>query len=171
MDKIFDILQSDEFSLRHKLDIVDLIHKGLYDQALSARENLKQIRKMRIINRAHNIVTMGDFGNVWLRLQQYPKKDKVVQGHTHFHDHMSLLVKVGLRVYVEGKEPFEVWASSNPEVPTFFEVPAEHNHTFLPLEDDTVAYCVFAMRDMNGELTDDKNKSDASQYGPVVPKI
>jgi len=116
------------------------------------------------------VVNLGYFGNVWIRMQRYPKKDVENLGHKHNHDHMSLLVKGGLRVEVDGKETFEVWASGDYKVPTFFEVPAEHNHKLIPLEDDTIAYCVFAMRDNEGELVDHYRDSDHYQYGVVIKK-
>jgi len=107
---------------------------------------------------------MGFFGNVWIRQQYYKKAGEDHLGHKHRHDHISLLVRGGLRVEVEGKEPFEVWADKNTLSPTFFEVPAEHRHKLIPLVDDTVAYCIFAIHDEDGNQIDDPDKADMNAF-------
>lgn len=114
-------------------------------------------------------IELGYFGNVWIRMQMYKRAHERHEGHKHLHDHISLLVSGGLRVEVEGKESFEVHAGSA-DKPTFFEVPAEHSHTLIPLKDNTVAYCIFAIRDEDGNLVDDPKDSDTSQYTRIKEK-
>ena len=59
---------------------------------------------------------------------------------------MSLLAKGKVRVSMDGMEPKEFTA------PTFIVIRAESTHEIVALEDDTVYYCVFALRDINGEV-------------------
>lgn len=104
---------------------------------------------------------MGYFGNVWVRKQYYPTKDTVHEGHKHHHDHVTMLATGRVRVEVEGYEPTEFVA------PTFFVVKAEHHHKITALEDETVAFCVFALRNSDGTLSDHYN-GDNSPYGQFV---
>lgn len=104
------------------------------------------------------IEEMGVIGNVWVRMQYYPKANEPAQGHKHHHDHVSLLAKGKLRVKVEGHTPVIYTA------PTFFKIAAEHEHELIPLEDDTVAYCIFAIRNQDGEVVDEFDGNTA-HYG------
>jgi len=92
---------------------------------------------------------IGVVGNVWVRVQYYPTINDKHDGHKHHHDHLSLLAKGSLRVKVEGCKPVIYNA------PCFFSVKAEHHHELIPLEDDTIAYCIFALRNDKGEVVDD----------------
>lgn len=92
---------------------------------------------------------IGVIGNVWVRQQYYPSMLVEAQGHLHHHDHVSLLAKGSLKVCVDGFEPAIYKA------PTFFKIKAEHRHKLIPLEDETIAYCIFALRDENGEMVDE----------------
>jgi hypothetical protein len=64
-------------------------------------------------------------------------------------DHVTLLSKGSVMIYVEGKEPKKFTA------PTFIVVRKEYNHHIQALEDDTVYYCVFALRNIDGEVVED----------------
>lgn len=123
--------------------------KGLYGAIATGTTPTKDHSKQ--------VVEMGYFGNVWVRKQYYPKKDVDTIGHKHVHDHVSLLAQGSLIVHVEGFAP-QVYTA-----PTFFVIKAEHNHRLVPLSDNTVAYCIFALRDEDGELTDEYN-GDNSPY-------
>lgn len=101
---------------------------------------------------------MGVIGNVWVRQQYYPNKDKFHEGHKHHHDHVSLLATGRLMVKVEGHDPVIYQA------PTFFKIAAEHKHQLIPLEDETVAYCVFALRDDNDQVVDEFD-GNTQHYG------
>jgi hypothetical protein len=92
---------------------------------------------------------LGYFGNIWVRQNVLPKIGDQNIGHKHYFDHVSLLAKGKVRVEVEGHEPKEFTA------PTFIVIRKEHNHKFTALEPNTLWYCVFALRDVNGEVVDD----------------
>lgn len=101
---------------------------------------------------------LGYFGNIWVRQNYLPKAGDSFPGHTHHFDHVSLLASGKVRVTVEGYEPKEFTA------PTFIVIKKEHKHDFVALEDGTLWYCVFALRDANGETTDIYS-GDNSPYG------
>lgn len=92
---------------------------------------------------------LGYFGNIWVRQNLLAKAGTETVGHKHRFDHVSLLAQGKVRVHVEGHEPKEFTA------PTFIVIRKEHNHTFTALTDDTMWYCVFALRDLDGEPIDE----------------
>lgn len=88
---------------------------------------------------------LGFFGNIWVRQNTLLKKGDSFPGHKHKFDHVTLLTKGSMSVQIEGHDPKEFVA------PTFIVIRKEHNHKITALEDDTMYYCVFALRDLNGE--------------------
>lgn len=92
---------------------------------------------------------IGVVGNVWVRVQNYTHAGDVFEGHLHHHDHVSLLAKGKISVTIDGTNEATIF-----EAPTFFIVKAEKKHTITPLEDDTSVFCVFALRDKDGEVVD-----------------
>lgn len=92
---------------------------------------------------------LGYFGNIWIRSHYYPKAGMTNGGgHKHHFDHTTLLVNGSVKVEVEGYEP-KVF-----KAPTFIIIKKEHKHLITALEDDTTYYCVFALRDEDGGVTD-----------------
>jgi hypothetical protein len=103
----------------------------------------------------------GYFGNIWVRQNFLPKAgDSNGGGHTHHFDHVSLLAQGSVRVEVEGCAPKDFHA------PTFIVIKKEHKHKFTALEDNTLWYCVFALRDIDGNVTDFYS-GDNNPYGPA----
>jgi hypothetical protein len=101
---------------------------------------------------------LGYFGNIWVRQNLLERKGDTHPGHKHHFDHVSLLVKGKVSVEVKGYPAKEFAA------PTFIVIKKEHEHKFTALEDDTLWYCVFALRDIDGEVTDFYS-GDNSPYG------
>jgi hypothetical protein len=95
-----------------------------------------------------NYSEMGYFGNIWVNQHVFHKAGDTSSGHVHKFDHVTLLVSGKVSVEVEGHEPKEFTA------PTFIVIRKEHQHKFTALEDGTIYYCVFALRDMDGEVMD-----------------
>jgi len=101
---------------------------------------------------------LGYFGNIWVRQNYLEKAGEAHPGHKHNFDHVSLLASGKVRVTVDGYPPKEFSA------PTFIVIKKEHNHHFEALEDGTLWYCVFALRDVEGNTTDFYS-GDNSPYG------
>ena len=91
---------------------------------------------------------LGFFGNIWVRQNTLEKTGERFGGHKHEFDHVSLLTKGSVRVEVEGYEPKEFTA------PTFIVIKKEHSHDFVALENDVNWYCVFALRDLDGQVVE-----------------
>lgn len=91
---------------------------------------------------------LGYFGNIWVRQNVLEKTGDSAGGHYHLFDHVSLLAKGTVEVEIEGYPPRQFIA------PTFIVIKKEYKHKFTAITDDVLWYCVFAIRDENGELSD-----------------
>lgn len=89
---------------------------------------------------------MGFFGNIWVR-QRVLKQGETQPGHQHHFDHVTLLAQGRVEVQVEGR-------SKEFEAPTFIVIRKEHEHAFTALTEQAIYYCVFALRDLDGEIMD-----------------
>lgn len=110
----------------------------------------------------------GFVGNIWVRQNFMHKAGDVVGGHLHYHDHVSLLVQGSVEVQINDEEPKQFVA------PTFIVVRKEHRHRITALEDKTIWYCVFAMRDINGDVADiidEKNMPNVPLDNNSVPEF
>jgi quercetin dioxygenase-like cupin family protein len=101
---------------------------------------------------------LGFFGNIWVRQNVLQKAGDRHGGHKHEFDHVSLLTKGKVRVEVEGYQPKEFTA------PTFIIIKKEHAHDFVALEDDVNWYCVFALRDLDGQVVE---VFDEAKHNPL----
>ncbi len=96
-----------------------------------------------------DVEQLGYFGNIWVRSHTFAKAgDTNGGGHTHNFDHVTLLAVGNVMVEVDGYEPKQFNA------PTFIVIPKEHKHKFTALTDNVVYYCVFAVRDLDGNVTE-----------------
>lgn len=97
---------------------------------------------------AHPINRMSCVSNLWLRQMVFEKAGDANEGHTHNYDHVTLLAKGSVKVYVEGKV-------SEFKAPQMIYVQKGKTHNLEALEDDTIAYCVHALRDKDtGDIID-----------------
>lgn len=84
--------------------------------------------------------------NLWLRQMHFIKAGDQNEGHLHNFDHVTLLAKGRVVVDVEG-------SVSEFSAPHMIYVSAGKRHFLKALEDDTIAYCVHALR--TGEREED----------------
>ncbi len=109
---------------------------------------------------------LGFFGNIWVRMNTLDKAGDSNPGHTHHFDHVSLLTKGSVEVEVEGYPPKKFTA------PTFIIIKKEHNHKFTALEDNVNWYCVFALRDLDGNpmeiYGENHNPLSAASAPPLI---
>lgn len=104
----------------------------------------------------------GYVGNVWLAQHHLPLADMEITGHAHSFDHASLLVQGRVKVQIEGEEWKEFQA------PTFIVIRANLNHRIVALENDTIWYCVFAMRDFEGQVVSQYDPENAPPFNGVA---
>jgi len=88
-------------------------------------------------------VQIGCVANLFSRQMHFKNARDLEHGHTHPFDHLTLLASGSLRVTVNGK-------TTDFKAPHMIYIKAEHEHELVALEDNTVAYCIHALRDGNG---------------------
>lgn len=86
------------------------------------------------------VTNMACVGNLWLRQMQFVKAGDRNEGHEHNFDHVTLLAKGSVEVDVEGQK-------TTFSAPHMIYIIAGKSHFLTALEDDTIAYCVHALRD------------------------
>jgi quercetin dioxygenase-like cupin family protein len=88
-------------------------------------------------------VQIGCVANLFSRQMHFKNAGDLECGHKHLFDHLTLLAYGSLRVTVNGK-------STDFKAPHMIYIKAERNHELVALEDNTVAYCIHALRDGDG---------------------
>lgn len=108
---------------------------------------------------------LGYFGNIWVRQNTIEKAGESFPGHKHKFDHVTLLVKGSIEVEVEGHPAKQFTA------PTFVIIRKEHEHKVTSLTDDVIYYCVFALRNLDGEVIEDMAGAEVDPMSAApVPK-
>jgi quercetin dioxygenase-like cupin family protein len=91
---------------------------------------------------------MGCVANLFSRMMRFKKAGDTEIGHTHQFDHLTLLAKGKLKVTVDG-------VVSEFTAPHMIYIHKDKVHELEALEDETVAYCIHALRDKdNNEILD-----------------
>jgi quercetin dioxygenase-like cupin family protein len=88
-------------------------------------------------------IAIGCVANLFSRQMSFEKKGDMEIGHKHEFDHLTLLASGSLKVTVEGVE-------SKFTAPHMIYIHKDKVHELVALEDNTVAYCIHALRDGNG---------------------
>lgn len=88
-------------------------------------------------------IKIGCVANLFSRQMHFKNAGDTERGHTHPFDHLTLLAAGSLRVTVNGD-------TTDFKAPHMIYIKAEHMHKLVALEDNTVAYCIHALRDGNG---------------------
>ena len=93
---------------------------------------------------------IGSYANMWVRQKHFKTVGEEIGGHKHNYDHLSILAvgKVSVRV----DNVVKIFTA-----PTFIVVPKDSIHNITALTKDTVWYCIFAHRDVDGNVFDSSN--------------
>lgn len=86
------------------------------------------------------IVHIGCVANLYSRMMRFERAGDTEIGHTHQFDHLTLLAKGKLKVTVEG-------AVTEFTAPHMIYIHKDKVHELEAMTDDTVAYCIHALRD------------------------
>lgn len=95
---------------------------------------------------AHPIPKISVVANTWVKQMHFAKAGDMNEGHKHIFDHQTLLGKGKVKVTVNGK-------ATEFTAPTIIFIRAGYEHQIQALEDDTICYCIHAIRD--GERVED----------------
>jgi quercetin dioxygenase-like cupin family protein len=82
--------------------------------------------------------------NLWIRQMVFEKAGDANDGHIHNYDHTTLLSYGSVKVNVEGK-------TTEFKAPQVIYIQKGKSHFIEALEDNTIAYCVHALRDKDTE--------------------
>lgn len=95
-------------------------------------------------------IQIGCVANLYSRMMHFQRAGDTEVGHTHQFDHLTLLAKGRLKVTVEG-------TSTEFTAPHMIYIHKDKVHELEALTDNTVAYCIHALRDKDtGEILDPK---------------
>lgn len=86
------------------------------------------------------VVHIGCVANLFSRMMHFEKAGDIEIGHTHQFDHLTLLAKGKLKVTVDG-------IASEFTAPHMIYIHKDKLHELEALTDETVAYCIHALRD------------------------
>lgn len=89
------------------------------------------------------VINLGCVANLYSRQMHFVKEGDTEQGHTHPFDHLTLLASGSLRLKVNGQV-------TDFKAPNMIYIKADCEHEIVALEDNTVAFCIHALRDGNG---------------------
>jgi quercetin dioxygenase-like cupin family protein len=87
-------------------------------------------------------INIGCVANLYSRMMWFAKAGDIEVGHTHQFDHLTLLAKGKLKVTVEG-------IATEFTAPHMIYIHKDKKHELEALADETVAYCIHALRDKN----------------------
>lgn len=94
------------------------------------------------------IVELGCVANLFSRMMHFKRAGDIEIGHTHQFDHLTLLATGKLKVTVEG-------VATEFTAPHMIYIHKDKVHELEALVDETVAYCIHALRDKdNNEILD-----------------
>lgn len=110
-------------------------------------------------------IQIGCVANLYSRMMHFRKAGDIEIGHTHQFDHLTLLAKGKLKVTVDD-------VATEFTAPHMIYIRADKVHELVALADETVAYCIHALRDKeNNEILDPsmipQGVSPLSMAGPV----
>ena len=97
---------------------------------------------------------------VWHKQMHFEKSGDIMEGHSHVHDHNTLLAAGRLQVCVDG-------VVAEFAAPHIIFIPKGKRHHLIALEDNTVAYCIHPLPDelYSGDMTPEHQTISANNVG------
>ena len=89
-------------------------------------------------------ISIGCVSNVYIRQMHFKKAGDKNDGHTHNHDHTTLLASGSVECSVNGNKTIF-------KAPVMIYIAKDKLHHFTALDDNTIAYCIHAIRDADGD--------------------
>jgi len=88
-------------------------------------------------------ISISCVANLFCKQMLFAKAGDIEQGHCHAFDHTTLLSAGSVMVKANGK-------STKFKSPQMIFIKADVEHEITALEDNTIAYCIHALRDGDG---------------------
>ncbi len=107
-------------------------------------------------------ISMAMVSNIWCKQMHFLTAGTQMPGHLHNHNHITLLAKGKLAVTVNGEV-------SEFTAPHLIFIHKDHVHDLLALEDDTLAYCIHAVRDIDtGDIMEGVSIPSGAHIQPII---
>jgi hypothetical protein len=107
-------------------------------------------------------IQLSCVSNIYVRMMHFRHTGDIEQGHSHPFDHLTLLAEGSMTVEVDG-------VSRDFYAPKMIFIKKEKEHKLTALRDNTVAFCVHAIR--NGERVEDIIDPDSIVIPPGADGI
>ena len=91
--------------------------------------------------------------NVFCRAMNFKSKGDIEKGHKHLYDHATLVGAGSVRVDVYDDDN-NITASSIFKSPNMVYIRKDSVHEITALEDNTICYCIHAIRTVDQEIVD-----------------
>lgn len=88
------------------------------------------------------VIKLGLVANLFSRMMHFKKAGDIELGHKHQFDHLTLLALGAVKVVVDG-------IATDFYAPHMIYINKDKNHEITALQDNTVAYCIHALRSDN----------------------
>ena len=88
----------------------------------------------------HPEIAVSCVSSVYVRQMHFKKAGDIEQGHSHQFDHQTLLARGSVCIELEGVKNIY-------HAPHIIFIRKDHQHELTALEDDTLCYCIHALRD------------------------
>ena len=96
-------------------------------------------------------IKIAAISNVYCRMMMFEKQGDIEEGHYHTFDHGTLVAKGSLRVEILSDDN-QVISSKIFDAPSFIFVQKDKKHRLVSLQDDTLACCIHALRDVDEDI-------------------
>lgn len=117
------------------------------------------------VNNDQISIKIALLSGVWCKQMNFKQAGAVMHGHTHKYNHITLLAKGSLNVTVNN-------VSTEFRAPHMIFIHKDHEHELRSLEDDTVAYCIHAVREKyTGEIVDELAMPDGVDIEGVLTSM
>lgn len=109
-------------------------------------------------------VNIGTVENLFVRQMSFALAGDQEMGHKHPYNHLTLLAKGSLTVGIGDKETTFV-------APNMIYIEADTEHMLTAVTDNTVAYCIHALREESGDIIDPAMVPKGSKLFDVLSRL
>ena len=109
-------------------------------------------------------VTIACVSNLFVRQMCFENVGDKEESHNHKHDHLTLLTSGKLKVII-GDNATEFIA------PHMIFIKANVFHELIALEPNTLAHCIHALRDLNGDIFDPNMYPKGTNLHPLADSL
>jgi len=107
------------------------------------------------------------YGNIWVREMIFPHKGDIKRGHRHQFDHLHFVAKGKVNIQIKDAND-NIIGEEEHVAGDWIKVPKEVYHSVIALEDNSVGYCIQALRDEQGEVMETDYLKDLEEEAQCI---